>query len=85
MNVHVYTTGPACQKCAATKRVLRNAGVQFTEVNIREDAAGAEYVAGLGHVVAPVVVVLDEYATIVNHWSDHRTGHLDSLVKELAA
>jgi glutaredoxin-like protein NrdH len=85
VNVHVYTTGPGCQKCLATKRVLRNAGVEFTEVNIREDEAGAEYVAALGHVVAPVVVVLDEYAEVINHWSDHRTGNLESLVRELAA
>lgn len=72
-------------KCRGTKRLLTKLGVPFTEVDVTTDEAGAKFIAPLGHTVAPVVVVLNEWAEVVDHWSDHRIGRIEALAKNLAA
>lgn len=51
----VYTQ-PNCQQCRATFRMMDKKGLQYTVVDVTEDKAAADYVKGLGHLQAPVVV-----------------------------
>lgn len=48
-----------CQPCIRTKKELVIRGVQFTEINVEEDAAALEYIKSLGHLGAPVVALND--------------------------
>ncbi len=54
MTVTIYSK-PACQQCTATKRYLDARGVEYTSVDITEDADAYEYVTSLGYQQAPVV------------------------------
>lgn len=73
--ITVYTTGPACARCTLTKNVLTTKGIDFVEVNIRENEDARSYVVDeLGYTEAPVVVVTDE-----DHWSGFRPDHIDRV------
>lgn len=56
--VCVYTKND-CQPCIRTKKELTLRGVEFTEVNVEEDAVALAYIKSLGHMGAPVVVLED--------------------------
>lgn len=50
-------------------------GIEFVEVNIRENEAARAYVVeDLGYTEAPVVVITDE-----DHWSGFRPDHIDRI------
>ncbi|MGC5224511.1 glutaredoxin family protein [Micromonospora sp. DT81.3] len=73
--ITVYTTGPSCARCTLTKNVLTRKGVEFVEVDIRDNPAARAYVVEeLGYSDAPVVVVSDE-----DHWSGFRPDHIDRI------
>ncbi|MCT2085598.1 glutaredoxin family protein [Microbacterium enclense] len=73
--ITVYTTGPACARCTLTKNVMTSKGIEFVEVNIRDDEAARTYVVeDLGYTEAPVVVVTDE-----DHWSGFHPDHIDRI------
>lgn len=73
--ITVYTTGPACIRCTMTKNVLAQHGIEFAEVDIRENAAAREYVVEeLGYSEAPVVVIDDE-----DHWSGFRPDQIERI------
>lgn len=75
--VTVYSK-PQCVQCDATKRSLRKAGIEFTEVDITETPSALEYVTEeLGYVQAPVVVVED--GTDQDHWSGFRPDCIKRL------
>lgn len=57
--VTVYS-GPDCQQCKMTARVLTEAGVAFTSVDISTDDQAREFVQSLGHRTVPVVVTPTE-------------------------
>lgn len=78
--ITVYTTGPSCQRCKATKRDLDRAGVLYNEVDVTTDPAAAAFVKGLGHVQAPVVYISED-----RHWSDHRPTEISAYVAEVEA
>lgn len=71
--VAVYTQ-PNCQQCVATKRRLDKNGTAYTLIDITQDQDAYDYVIGLGHREAPIVVLDDG-----NHWSGFRTDRLDAL------
>ncbi|OAK53999.1 glutaredoxin family protein [Rhodococcoides kyotonense] len=74
MSITVYTK-PECNKCDQTKRRLNKHGIEYTTVDVTEDAAAREFVTdGLGYRQMPVVVV-DENT----HWSGFRIDALDRL------
>lgn len=78
LTVTVYTTGESCARCKLTKNVLRSKGVQFVEVDIRDNPAAREYVVEeLGYTEAPVVVVED--GTGEDHWSGFRPDQIDRI------
>ncbi|OZC42468.1 NrdH-redoxin [Rhodococcus sp. WWJCD1] len=74
MSITVYTK-PECNSCDQTKRRLNKHGIEYTTVDVTEDAAAREFVTdGLGYRQMPVVVV-DENT----HWSGFRIDALDKL------
>ncbi|MEU3475477.1 glutaredoxin family protein [Rhodococcus sp. NPDC006774] len=74
MSITVYTK-PECNNCDQTKRRLNKHGIEYTTIDVTEDAAAREFVTdGLGYRQMPVVVV-DENT----HWSGFRIDALDKL------
>lgn len=53
----VVYSKPDCQPCKMTKQRFTDNGVDFTEIDISQDAEALSYVTGLGALAAPVVVV----------------------------
>jgi len=53
--VTVYTKNN-CGQCEATKNLLNNRGVSFTEVNVEEDEVALNFVKSRGYQAVPVVV-----------------------------
>ncbi|MGC5225312.1 glutaredoxin domain-containing protein [Micromonospora sp. DT81.3] len=75
--IKVYTTGPSCARCTLTKKVLTSKGIEFVEVNIRDNEDARSYVVeDLGYSEAPVVVVTDE-----DHWSGFRPDQIDRIAR----
>ena len=70
-HITVYTK-PACVQCNATFRALDNAGIDYTVVDITEDADARDYVMALGYLQAPVIVTPD-------HWSGFRPDRIKAL------
>ncbi|MFE3293389.1 glutaredoxin-like protein NrdH [Rhodococcus sp. NPDC059234] len=72
MSITVYTK-PACVQCNATYKALDKAGMEYSIVDITEDAEARDYVMALGYLQAPVVVAGDD------HWSGFRPDRIKSL------
>ena len=66
---------PACVQCDATKRFLDKAGIDYSTIDITQDAEALEKVLNMGFQAAPVVVTEDDA------WS----GFNPSKLEELAA
>ena len=81
MYVELYSQ-PGCGPCVALKSAMKNAGVEFTEVDITtEDGASAgETLRDRGYQGTPVVIVYGEDGDIEMEWYGFRIGQ----VKELA-
>ncbi|MCD7101817.1 glutaredoxin-like protein NrdH [Pseudoclavibacter sp. 13-3] len=78
MSVTVYSK-PACVQCNATYRALDKRGIDYTVVDITEDAAALAQVKELGYMQAPVVV------TDAGHWSGFRPDKIDALAASAVA
>src|SRR5690606_11247894 len=78
MSVTVYSK-PACVQCDATYRALDRKGVEYTVVDITQDAEALEMVRGLGYLQAPVVVAGD------THWSGFRPDKISAVAALQAA
>lgn len=77
MSITVYTK-PACVQCNATYRALDKAGVEYSVIDISEDAAARDYVMALGYLQAPVVVAGED------HWSGFRPDRIKTLATSAA-
>ena len=77
MSITVYTK-PACVQCNATYRALDKAGVEYSIVDITEDAEARDFVMALGYLQAPVVVAGDA------HWSGFRPDRIKTLATSAA-
>lgn len=62
----VYTR-TVCQPCKATKRKLAKHGFTFTERNVEDDPAAAQFLRDAGYTEAPVVIASDG-----NEWTGYR-------------
>lgn len=71
--VTLYTL-PSCVQCTTTKRFLTKQNIEFSEVNLSEDAEAMERVREMGYQSVPVVVAGDE------HWSGFRPDKLNQLL-----
>jgi len=77
MSITVYTK-PACVQCNATYRALDKEGIEYSVVDITEDAEARDYVMALGYLQAPVIVAGDD------HWSGFRPDRIKSLTAHAA-
>ncbi|WP_308410249.1 glutaredoxin domain-containing protein [Corynebacterium xerosis] len=75
--ITVYTA-PSCMQCHATKRHLRNAGVDFKLVDVTTDTVGRFAVEKLGYTTLPVVTV--DLPDGLDHWSGYRPDMLDAAI-----
>ena len=73
--VTVYTTGPACNQCNMTKKILAREGISFTEVDLREHPDQLAAFQAQGLTQAPVVT------TDTKIWSGFRLDKIVSLSK----
>lgn len=72
MSITVYSK-PACVQCSATTRALDRKGIDYTVVDILEDAAAFALVQQLGYRQVPVVVAGEQ------HWSGFRPDKIGAL------
>ncbi|WP_182262071.1 glutaredoxin-like protein NrdH [Rhodococcus sp. UFZ-B548] len=72
MVITVYTK-PACVQCNATYRALDKAGIEYSVIDITENAQARDYVMSLGYLQAPVVVAGDV------HFSGFRPDEIKKL------
>lgn len=72
MSITVYSK-PACVQCTATTRALTARGIEYDLVDLTEDEAAMDLVAGLGYRQAPVVIAGDE------HWAGFRPDMIGRL------
>ena len=77
MSITVYSK-PACVQCDATYRALDKRGLDYTVVDISQDAEALDMVRSLGYMQAPVVIT-DE-----GNWSGFRPDKIDELASRLA-
>lgn len=78
MSVTVYSKS-ACVQCDATYRALDRKGVEYTVVDITQDAEALQMVRDLGYLQAPVVVAGD------THWSGFRPDQISAVAALQAA
>jgi glutaredoxin-like protein NrdH len=72
MGITVYSK-PACVQCTATTRALDARGLNYTVIDLTEDAAAMAFVAGLGYRQAPVVLSGEA------HWAGFRPDMIGRL------
>ena len=70
---------PACVQCDATYRALDRKGIEYSVVDITQDAVALDRVRALGYLQAPVVLVLDDDGALVEHWSGFRDSRIEAL------
>lgn len=80
MSEHTITvyTKPGCVQCNATYKALEKAGLDYQVIDISTDDDARDYVMGLGHLQAPVVVAGDD------HWSGFRPDRIKDLASTAA-
>ena len=70
---------PACVQCNATYRQLDKEGIEYSVVDITEDAEAYALAKSLGHMSAPVVIAGDE------NWAGFRPDKIAALASMLKA
>lgn len=78
MSVTVYTL-PQCVQCDTTKRMLERNNVEYTTVDLTQDADAYDMVKSLGYSAAPVVIAGED------HWSGFRIDKIKALSVHHAA
>ncbi|MFC3072201.1 glutaredoxin-like protein NrdH [Shinella pollutisoli] len=72
MSITVYSK-PACVQCTATTRALDRQGIDYTVVDVSEDADAFALVRDLGYRQVPVVVAGER------HWAGFRPDMISAL------
>ncbi|MBN9030694.1 MAG: NrdH-redoxin [Rhizobiales bacterium 63-7] len=72
MSITVYSK-PACVQCTATTRALDRQGLDYTVVDVSEDADAFALVQGLGYRQVPVVIAGER------HWAGYRPDMIGGL------
>lgn len=80
MTITVYSK-PRCPQCDATARLLDKQGLDYTKIDVTEDAQALEYIKGLGYQQAPVVIVGDGE----DHWSGFRPDRIKAAIAAVEA
>lgn len=74
MTITVYSK-PNCPACKGTYRALDKAGLLYDTIDISLDEAARDYVVGLGHTEAPVVMLSNGES-----WSGYRPDRIKGLL-----
>ena len=77
MKIVVWTNGPGCSMCEATKRQFDKRGIIYTERDLRRNPKAVERFLELGLTAAPIV------ETDAKRWSGFRLGKIQSLESHL--
>ena len=77
MKIVVWTNGPACSMCEATKRQFDKRGIIYTERDLRRNPKAVERFLELGLTAAPIV------ETDAKRWSGFRLEKIKSLESHL--
>jgi glutaredoxin-like protein NrdH len=77
MKITLWTNGPACQQCSATKRQFDKRGIIYTERDLRRNPKAVERFLELGLNSAPIVETDDR------RWSGFRLNRITSLESHL--
>lgn len=72
MSITVYSK-PTCVQCTATTRALDRQGIDYTVVDISEDAQAFALVSELGYRQVPVVIAGEQ------HWAGFRPDMISAL------
>ena len=72
MTITVYSK-PACVQCAATTRALDARGIDYSLIDLTEDADAMARVTALGYRQAPVVIAGEA------HWAGFRPDMISRL------
>ncbi|MDO4253384.1 MAG: glutaredoxin-like protein NrdH [Rothia sp. (in: high G+C Gram-positive bacteria)] len=72
MSVTVYTK-PSCVQCNMTYRALDKNGIEYSTVDVTQDAAALARITELGYMQAPVVIAGGE------HWSGFQPDRINAL------
>lgn len=70
---------PACVQCTATYRQLDKFGIEYSVVDITEDAEAYALAKSLGHMSAPVVIAGEQ------NWAGFQPARIEALASELKA
>ena len=76
---------PSCVQCSATYRRLGALRIDYSVVDLSEDAAALALTKRLGHLQAPVVTLRDADGQVADHWSGFRPDKIDTLAVEAVA
>lgn len=80
--VTVYTTGPTCVMCTATKRAMEKRGIAYVEVPLQNCPSVLAYAQEKGWTNAPVVRVWDEAdSSLVAEWSGFNLNAIKALAR----
>lgn len=77
-------TAPHCTDCTATALAMDRKHVPYASISLAAAPASLDYVKGLGHQRAPVIVVQDDHGTVLDHWSGYRPDKLMHLTRVLS-
>ncbi|SET28715.1 glutaredoxin-like protein NrdH [Paracoccus homiensis] len=72
MSITVYSK-PACVQCTATTRALDARGLDYSVIDLTQDADAMERVTALGYRQAPVVIAGE------SHWAGFRPDMIGQL------
>lgn len=73
MRITLWTNGPACAMCEATKRQFDKRGIIYTERDLRRNPKAVQRFLELGLTAAPIV------ETDAKRWSGFRLEKIKSL------
>ncbi|TQJ60513.1 ribonucleoside-diphosphate reductase class Ib glutaredoxin subunit [Arthrobacter sp. SLBN-83] len=76
--VTLYSKPKGCVQCDATKRKFKKEGVEYTDVDVTQDATALEFIKSLGYSQAPVVYV--SKADGDHHWSGYDVNEIDEHI-----
>lgn len=77
-------TKPSCVQCTATKRLLDQRGLEYTQVDVTEDPDALAFVKDLGYQAAPVVYTVNTDTVgydDIDHWSGFNADRIKAIVK----
>lgn len=79
IDVTVYGK-PNCVQCDQTERHLKKLGIDYTKVDITQDAEAYNFARSLDetYLAAPIVTVVTEKGELL-HWNQYRHSHLEAL------